>query len=135
MQLWHRDSGVRQHEYVPCGTYQGVQQHENVLHGTYQGVRQHEIIFWMGVEKCLWTVFEKFLLNGHQKMSFGPASKNFFWTGIKKCLLDQHLKLDFRRGSKNFFWKVQTICWLMREEVTNRLSVDSALGCFVIEKY
>ena len=83
------------------------------------------------------------LLDGHQKMSFGPASKNFFWTGVEKFPLDVHQKISFGSmskigfldehqkmsfglmskigfwmGIKNFFLKVQTTCWSMREEVT-----------------
>ena len=68
-----------QQKYMLCATYQGVQQHKNVTHGTSQGVRQHKIIFWIGIKKCL--------LDEHQKLSFGRASKKSFGWSSKNILL------------------------------------------------
>ena len=87
VQLWHCNSGVRQHEYVPRGTYQGVRQHENVPHGTSQVCQAAQDHGW-ALKKIIWTSAQKRPLDGRQKISFGRASKNVRWKGTKKRLLD-----------------------------------------------
>ena len=103
VQLWHCNSGVRQHEYVPRGTYQGVRQHKNVPHGTSQVCQAAQDHGW-ALKKIIWTSAQKRPLDGRQKISFGRASKNVRWKGTKKRLLDGRRKMFFGWAPKNVFW-------------------------------